>query len=90
MSDHQWLCSGGSKRALASMTGLRRARDMKSPTMGRALREPWPQRSLRRVMRGSLKPAQAPVTISGCMRMNQPSALPWVVPVLPATSAWMP
>ena len=42
------------------------------------------------VTRLSLKPTHAPATSCGCMRMNQPSVLFCVVPVLPATSAVMP
>ena len=57
-----------------------------SPTIGSALRAPWPQLSPI-VTRLSLKPTQAPATSCGCIRMNQPSVLSCVVPVLPATSA---
>jgi MFS family permease len=60
-----------------------------SPTIGNALWAPWPQESAI-VTRLSLKPTHAPATRLGCIRMNQPSVLSWVVPVLPATSALMP
>ena len=79
--------SGGSaKRLRESIT-----RDLNdcwknSPTIGSALRAPGPH-ELPIVMRLSLKPTHAPATSCGCIKMNQPSVLSCVVPVLPATSA---
>src|SRR3989344_1343895 len=82
--------NSSTKRSFPLIALVRMACCMNSPTMGNALRAPCPHASLRSVMRPSLQPAQAPATTRACIRMTQPSVLSCVVPVLPATSAWMP
>jgi len=81
-----WM-RGAANAALASMRPALTDCCRKSPTTNRALWAPCPQYSLRMVTRLSLKPIQAPATSCGCITMNQPSVLSWVVPVLPARSS---
>lgn len=76
-----------SNSAPESIQRLRSACWKTSPTIGSALRAPWPQDP---IVSLSLKPTRAPATSCGCIMMNQLSVFSCVVPVLPATSAVTP